>query len=124
MPQSIYKRNLIMQINYGPYTIKTHELDQKLSVQVISNLGEVHMKEETALASEFPNGICFKIENLSENPKAKGLKKYSFGEYTFIVGINHTGELCLFHSVKLSFSKKVIDGKDTLTLAFLKDPKA
>jgi len=113
-----------MQVNYGPYTIKTHELDQKLSVQVTSELGSVSMKEENTRPHDFPNGICFSIEGLKEKPEAKGLKKYSFGEYTFVLGINYTGELFLFHSVKLSVGKKVIDGKDTLTLAFLKDPKA
>ncbi len=56
--------------------------------------------------------------------RQKVLKKYSFGDYTFILGINNSGELFLFHSVKLNIGKKVIDGKDTLTLAFLKDPKA
>ncbi|MGB5965362.1 MAG: hypothetical protein WBF77_08015 [Sulfurimonadaceae bacterium] len=113
-----------MQINYGPYIIKTHELDQKLSVQVTSELGEVSMREEDHRAHDFPNGICFHIENPSEKPEAKGLKKYSFGEYTFILGINNSGELFLFYSVKLSVGKKIIDGKDTLNLAFLKDPKA
>jgi len=113
-----------MQINYGPYTIKTHELDQKLSVQVSSELGTVSMKEENTRPHDFPNGICFSIDNDSNKPEAMGLKKYSFGEYTFVLGINYTGELFLFHSVRLCIGKKVIDGQDTLTLAFLKDPKA
>ena len=113
-----------MQISYGPYTIKTHELDQKLSVQVTSDLGEVSMKEDNHRAHDFPNGICFSIQDISEKPEAKGLKKYSFGDYTFVLGINYSGELFLFHSVRLNIGKKVIDGKDTLTLAFLKDPKA
>jgi len=113
-----------MQINYGPYIIKTHELDQKLSVQVVSDLGEVHMKEVNTRPFDFPNGVCFSIESLSEKPEAKGMKKYSFGDYTFILGINNSGELFLFHSVRLSVGKKVIDGHDTLTLAFLKDPKS
>ncbi len=113
-----------MQINYGPYIIKTHELDQKLSVQVLSDLGTVSMKELNTRPYDFPNGICFNIDGLSEKPEAKGLKKYSFGDYTFILGINNSGELFLFHSVKLTIGKKVIDGKDTLTLAFLKDPKS
>jgi len=113
-----------MQINYGPYIIKTHELDNKLSVQVVSDLGDVIIREENHRSHDFPNGICFYLENSSEQPEAKGLKKYSFGEYTFVLGINNSGELFLFHSVKLNVGKKVIDGKDTLTLALLKDPKA
>ena len=113
-----------MQINYGPYIIKTHELDNKLSVQVISDLGDVSIREENNRSHDFPNGICFYLENSSKQPEAKGLKKYSFGEYTFVLGINNSGELFLFHSVRLNVGKKVIDGKDTLTLAFLKDPKA
>ena len=113
-----------MQIYYGPYKIRTHELDQKLTVQVTSELGEVHMQEEDHRAHDFPNGICFNIDNSAEKPEAKGLKKYSFGEYTFILGINNGGELFLYHSVQLSVGKKVINGIDTLNLAFLKDPKA
>ncbi len=113
-----------MTISYGPYTIKTHELDQKLSVQVVSDLGEVHLNEVNHREHDFPNGICFSIQGLEEKPEAKGLKKYSFGEYTFVVGINYAGELFLFHSVRLNVGKKVIDGHDTLTLAFLKDPKS
>lgn len=113
-----------MEINYGPYKLKTHELDQKLSVQVISDMGEVHVKEANHREHDFPNGVCFSINNPAKKPEAKGLKKYSFGDYTFVLGINYAGELFLFHSVKLSVSKKVIDGKDTLTLAFLKDPKS
>jgi len=113
-----------MQINYGSYIIKTHELDNKLSVQITSDLGEVSMKEEASRAQDFPNGICFHINNPKEKPEAKGLKRYSFGDYTFILGINNGGELFLFHSVDLYVGKKVIDNKDTLTLAFLTDPKA
>jgi len=113
-----------MQINYGPYTIKTHELDNKLSVQVTSPLGDVHMRAQNNRSHDFPNAICFYHDSPKETPEPKGLKKYSFGEYTFVMGINNSGELFLFHSVKLNVGKKVIDGKDTLTLAFLKDPKA
>jgi len=113
-----------MQIDYGPYIIKTHELDNKLSVQVTSALGDVGMRAENSRGHDFPNGICFYMAKTAEQPEAKGLKKYSFGEYTFVLGINNNGELFLFHSVKLNIGKKVIDGKDTLTLAFLKDPKA
>jgi len=113
-----------MNISYGPYNIKTHELDQKLSVQVTSDLGEVSVKEDNHRDNDFPNGICFSIQGIQEKPEAKGLKKYSFGDYTFVVGINYAGELFLFHSVRLNVGKKVIDGQDTLTLAFLKDPKS
>jgi len=111
-----------MNISYGPYNIRAHELDQKLSVQVTSDLGDVNMKADNHRPHDFPNAICFSINDLSEQPEAKGLKKYSFGEYTFVLGINYSGELFLFHSVRLSIGKKVIDGKDTLTLAFLKNP--
>ena len=113
-----------MQFNYGPYIIKTHELDNKLSVQVVSELGDVHMREENSRNYDFPNGICFYLDKKAEQPEAKGLKKYSFGEYTFVLGINNSGELFLFHSVKLTIGKKLIDKIDTLTLAFLKDPKS
>lgn len=113
-----------MRITFGDYTIKTHELDQKLSVQVTSELGEVHLKTDDHRSNDFPNEVCFYIENPASQPEAKGLKKFAFGDYTFILGINYSGELFLFHSVKLTVGKKVIDGKDALTLAFLKDPKA
>jgi len=113
-----------MQITYGPYIIKTHELDNKLSVQVTSELGDIHMRAQNNRSHDFPNGICFYLTDAKEQPEPRGLKKYSFGEYTFVLGINNSGELFLFHSVKLTVGKKVIDGKDTLTLAFLKDPKA
>ena len=112
-----------MIMNFGAYKIRTHELEGKLSVQVTSDLGKVHMKETDDHESTFPNEICYTIENPSEKPKAKGLKRYSFGDYTYIVGINHKGELCLFHSVKLYVQKKVIDGIDSLTMAFLVEPK-
>ena len=113
-----------MQIKYGSYNIRTHELDNKLSVQVTSDLGEVHIMEEGKEAHDFPNGISFKMQNASSKPGAKGLRRFSFGEYTFILGINYNGELCLYHSVRLYVGKKVIDNIDTLTLAFLSDPKA
>ncbi len=113
-----------MQLNYGPYIIKTHELDSKLSVQVVSELGEVKMRVENNRGHDFPNGICFYIDGDIEKPEAMGLKKYAFGDYTFVLGINYNGELFLFHSVRLTVSKKVIDGRDALTLAFLKDPRA
>jgi len=113
-----------MQISYGSYVIKTHELDQKLSVQVTSPLGEVHLQDEGEQNHGFPNSVCFELENPTEIPEAKGLKKYAFGEYSFILGIKNSGKLCLFYTADLNAGKKVIDGKDTLNLAFLKDPKA
>lgn len=113
-----------MQFTFGSYTIRTHELDQKLSVQVTSKLGEVHLNNNDNRTSDFPNEVCFYIENPSQKPEAKGLKKFAFGDYSFILGINYAGELFLFHSVKLNIGKKLIDGKDTLTLALLKDPRA
>jgi len=64
-----------------------------------------------------------KFFSLRENISTEGLKKYSFGEYTFVLGINNSGELFLFHSVKLNVGKKIIDGKDTLALDSLKGPR-
>jgi hypothetical protein len=113
-----------MQISFGSYKIRTHELDNKLSVQVTSDIGKVHLKKEEDFEGNFPNEICFQIDNPSELPKAKGLKRYSFGDYTYILGINYKGELCLFHSIKLAVHKKFIDNIDTLTLSFLAEPKA
>jgi len=113
-----------MQLKYGPFNIRTHELDNKLSVQVTSELGAVELKDEAVHESNFPNEMCFQIKDAFHKPEPKGLKRYSFADYSFILGINHNGELCLFHSVKLYVGKKVIDGIDTLTLAFLTEPKA
>ena len=113
-----------MQFSFGSYTIRTHELDQKLSVQVTSDLGEVYLTTDDHRTSDFPNEVCFYIENPTQKPEAKGLKRFAFGDYSFILGINYAGELFLFHSVKLNIGKKLIDGKDTLTLALLKDLKA
>ncbi|MDH5464514.1 MAG: hypothetical protein OEW60_02735 [Thiovulaceae bacterium] len=113
-----------MQISFGAYDIYAHELDQKLSVQITSKLGEVHLNSDENRSSDFPNEVCFTIENPSEKIEAEGLKKFSFGDYTFILGINYSGELFVFHSVGLSVGKKIIDGKDTMTLAFLKEPKS
>jgi len=112
-----------MQISFGSYNIRIHELDSKLSVQITSDLGVVHLQGEDTRPRDFPNEVCFLIDNPSEKPQAKGLKRYSFGDYTFILGINNSGELFLFHSVRLYIGKKVIDGIDTLTLAFLTEPK-
>jgi hypothetical protein len=113
-----------MLFTFGDYTIRTHELDSKLSVQVTSELGEVILSNDDKRTSDFPNEVCFYIKNPTKKPEAKGLKKFIFGEYTFILGINYAGELFLFHSVLLTVKKKRIDNKDTLTLAFLNDVKA
>jgi len=113
-----------MQITFGAYTVKTHELDNKLSVQITSDLGEVTMHDSGEGDHDFPNGIGCKILGAKEKPEAKGLKRYSFGDYTFILGINYAGDLVLFYSVRLYVGKKIIDGRDSLTLAFLSDPKA
>jgi hypothetical protein len=113
-----------MQINFGAYKIRAHELDQKLTVQVTSDLGEVHIKETGTREFDFPNGVCHFVENPTADIEPKGLRKYAFGEYTFILGINNAGELFLFHSVKLRVGKKLINGIDTINLAFLKDPTA
>ena len=116
-------RNNIMKISFGVYEIWAHELDQKLSVQISSDLGEVHLNNDDNRSSDFPNEVCFRIDNPSQEIEAKGLKKFSFGKYRFILGVNYSGELFLFHSAKLNVGKKLIDGKDTLTLAFYKEPK-
>lgn len=112
-----------MQFSFGDYKIRAHELDNKLSIQVTSDLGEVHLVSDDQRSSDFPNEVCFQIDNPSKQPEAMGLKKFAFGEYTFILGVNYSGELFLFHSIRLFIGKKVIEGKDTLTLTFLKDPK-
>lgn len=112
-----------MKISFGAYEIKAHELDQKLSIQVSSELGEVYLSSDDNRSSDFPYEVCFTVENPSTKIEAKGLKKFSFGSYRFILGINYSGELFLFHSAKFIVGKKLIDGKDSLTLALLKDPK-
>jgi hypothetical protein len=114
----------MMEISVGDYRLKTHELDNKLSVQVFSELGEVHLNQDDKRVRDFPNEVCFYIENAPKKPKAKGLKRFKHGDYKFIAGVNYDGELFVFHSAKLVVGKKVISGKDTLTLAFLKDPKS
>ena len=96
-----------MQFTFGSYNIRTHELDQKLSVQITSDLGEVYLNDDDKRTSDFPNEVCFYIENPEKKPEAKGLKRFAFGDYTFIMGINYAGELFLFHSVKLNIGKKV-----------------
>ncbi|MFT7824502.1 MAG: hypothetical protein ABXS92_07055 [Sulfurimonas sp.] len=113
-----------MQFSFGDYKIRVHELDNKLSVQLTSELGEVYLVNDEQRSSAFPNEVRFQVKNPIRQPEAVGLKRFAFGEYTFILGVNYSGELFLFHSVKLTIGKKVIEGKDTLTLAFLKDPKA
>lgn len=113
-----------MQFTFGDYTIRAHELDQKLSVQVTSELGKVHLTDEDHHTNDFPNEVSFYIENPTRKPEAQGMKRFAFGDYTFILGVNYKGELFLFYSVLLHVGKKLIDGKDTLTLAFFKDIRA
>ncbi len=114
-----------MILTFGDYNLKVHELDNKLVVQVTSPIGKTHIKQEYSKEPcSFPNEIVYTIDNPEKKAEAKGLKRFSFGDYTFILGINNAGELCLFHSIKLYIGKKKIDGIDTLTLAFLKEPKA
>jgi hypothetical protein len=113
-----------MQIKFGPYKIKAHELDNKLIVQVTSDLGKASIKNDDKIYPyDFPNGIHFQIEDIADAPTPEGLKRYAFGEYTFILGINNSGLLGLFYSLQLHVNKKVIDNIDTLTLTFLTDPK-
>ncbi len=113
-----------MQIKLGPYNIKTHELDNKLAVQITSDLGKTSIKEdERVYPYDFPNGIHFQIENVTEAPAPIGLKRYAFGDYSFILGINNSGYLGLFYSLRLHVNKKLIDNIDTLTLSFLGEPK-
>ncbi|RLA71580.1 MAG: hypothetical protein DRG24_05175 [Epsilonproteobacteria bacterium] len=112
-----------MLVTYGAYKIRAHELDQKLTVQITSDLGEVHLKDDDHRSNDFPNEVCFYIQDATEKSEAMGLKKFSFGEYTFILGVNYAGELFLFYSIELSIGKKVIDGKDAINFAFLKDPR-
>ncbi len=113
-----------MQLSFGPYNLRVHELDNKLSVQVTSDLGSVSIKEDdTIYPYNFPNGICFQIDNIENAPTPKGLKRYDFGDYSFILGINNSGLLCLFYSLKLYVNKKIIDDIYTLTLSFLTEPK-
>jgi len=113
-----------MNIEFGTYNIKVHELDNKLALQVISDLGKVSIKEDdTVYPYDFPNGIHFQIENIEEPPTSKGLKRYKFGNYSFILGINNSGLLSLFYSKKLYVKQKLINNLDTLTLAFLANPK-
>lgn len=113
-----------MHFTFGDYKLRVHSLENKLSVQVTSDVGDVHLVGDDHRTSDFPNELCFSIDNPSRQPKAMGLKRFAFGDYTFILGVNYSGELFLFHSVKLFVGKKVIDGKDALTLAFFKEPKA
>ena len=113
-----------MQIKFGPYFIRAHELDNKLTLQVTSERGKAFIKEdEEVYPYDFPNGIHFQIENIDKAPSPKGLKRYRFGEYSFMFGINNSGLFSLFYSKKLYVKKKLIDNIDTLTFAFLKEPK-
>ena len=113
-----------MNIQFGAYNIRVHELDNKLAVQVTADTGKVAITEdETVYPYDFPNGIHFQIGDIEEAPTPKGLKRYKFGEYSFIVGINNSGLLSLFYSKKLYVKQKLIDNIDTLTFALLVDPK-
>jgi len=112
-----------MHIQFGLYTIRTHELDNKLVLQVTSATGKVSIKDsEEVYPYDFPNGIHFQIEDNDNTPMPKGLKRYKFGDYSFIVGINNSGLLSLFYSKKLYVKRKLIDDIDTLTFAFLQSP--
>ena len=64
-----------MQIQFGAYTIKTHELDNKLSVQITSDLGEITMHDSGEGSHDFPNAVGCKITNPTETPEAKRFKK-------------------------------------------------
>jgi len=112
-----------MQIQFGPYNTRTHELDNKLILQVTSDAGKTAIKEdERVYPYDFPNGIHFKIKGLDESPHSKGLKRYRFGDYSFILGINNSGLLSVFYSKKLTVKKKHIDNIDTLTFKFFSEP--
>jgi len=113
-----------MIIQFGPYDIRVHELDNKLALQVLSDLGTVRIKQDDKVYPyDFPNGIHFQIESDNETPEPKGLKQYKFGEYSFILGINNSGLLSLFYSRRLTVKQKFIDHIDTLTFSFLTEPK-
>ncbi len=112
-----------MQIQFGLYNIRTHELDNKLAFQVTSETKKVSIKtSEEVFPYDFPNGIHFQIEDADNSPTPKGLKRFKFGDYSFILGINNSGLLSLFYSKKLYVKRKRIDDIDTLTFAFLADP--
>jgi len=112
-----------MHIKFGPYNVRTHELDNKLILQVTSYDGKVNIKENDKLYPyDFPHGIHFKIKGIINTPYPKDLKRYKFGDYSFILGINNSGLLSIFYSKKLTVKKKLIDKIDTLTFAFLSEP--
>jgi len=122
-----YNKNkgLFMHIKFGPYNIRAHELDNKLILQVSSKSGKVSIKEDdTVYPYDFPNGIHYEIEGVKDVQKPKDLKRYRFGEYSFIFGINNSGLFSLFYSKKLFVKKKFIDGIDTLTFTFTSEPKS
>lgn len=112
-----------MELKFGPYKIKARELDNKLSLQITSDRGEVSIERSNDFKDLFPNTIVYQIENPGKEIKAKSLKKISFGLYKFILGINYQGELTFSHSPKLTVSQKKIDNKDVLTLSLFKEPK-
>ena len=112
-----------MQIKFGPYNVRTHELDNKLILQVTSDEGKAHIKEDDKIYPyDFPNGIHYKIKGLDVRPDPKDLKRYKFGDYSFILGINNSGLLSVFYSKKLTVKKKLINKIDTLTFAFFAEP--
>lgn len=112
-----------MDVKFGNYKVKAHELDNKLIVQFVSDLGKVSISRDGEAKTDFPNSIVFNIDNPSRTVRPKQLKKISFGLYKFILGVNFEGELVFFHSPKLNVGRKVIDGQDTLSLSLLKEPK-
>jgi len=117
-------KGVIMIINFGPYDILTHELDNKLILQVTSSKGKVKVSEDDKVYPyDFPNGLHFKIVKPKKKPKARDLKKFRFGEYSFILGINNAGLLALFYNKKLKVKRKLINDIDTFTFAFLSEPK-
>jgi len=111
-----------MNINFGDYTIKLHELDEKLSVQITSTLGDVKIMNIGEHFNDFPCSIKYKI-NTTKKIEAKELKKFSFGAYKFILGVNFDGEFVIFHSKKLNVSIKLINNQDTLSMSLLGEPK-
>ena len=91
--------------------------------QEIDKVFESIKEDDMIYPYDFPNGIHFQIENIAEAPTSLGLRRYAFGDYTVILGINNSGYLGLFYSLRLHVNKKVIDNIDTLTLSFLAEPK-
>ena len=94
-----------------------------LAIQGVFKRLKFYIKEDDKVYPyDFPNGIHFKIKGLDESADPKDLKRYRFGDYSFILGINNSGLLSVFYSKKLTVKKKLIDKIDTLTFAFLSEP--